>query len=211
LASGLVTSLTRLGDLAGGGGSGSGSQVGVPVPCSESGTVTVECVPEDGGSRTTYTFEGCRNVNEEAQVDAFIDGTIVQSTPDAGCFMSPPDDLSQVFIDVIADVDVSAGGRNISGNLDMFVDILTFDGELDIAFDAMGTLDCVGEFAAASNSIILQPDVSCPDDGFVIVTLPDGDSTIQFFFGFVDIDYDNDGTFDDSYESCENSLLATCQ
>ena len=91
------------------------------------------------------------------------------------------------------------------------LDILRYeDGTRDILLDALGTIDCVGEFEAFGD-VILPADTVCPVNGRVDLTLPDGDSAISFFEGAVDLDYDNDGTPDDFVDSCEDSSLATCQ
>lgn len=211
-ASSILSSLGDLADLTGAGGGGGGSQIpSVPVPCPDGGTIAIACTATAGGSQSTYTFEDCRTVVEEAELDSFVDGSITLETT-AACF-TPPPTSGTMTVGIDAAVDFTIGEQVLAGTFDLTEAITqATDGTRTLEVNGTGDVDCVGAFEIeTTEALVLPPDADCLTAGEVLVDIGGTDSIIGATEGGgLDLDYDADGTADDTVNSCDDSELATC-
>jgi hypothetical protein len=177
----------------------------------DGGTIAISCTATAGGSSSTYTFEDCRNIVEEADLDSFIDGSITLETASA-CF-TPPPTTGTMMVGIDASVDLTTGEQVLAGTFALTEAITTAtDGTRTLDVNGSGDVDCVGEFdIETTDPLVLPPDADCLTAGVVRVGIGGTDSIIGATEGGgLELDYDADGTADDTVNSCNDSELATC-
>jgi hypothetical protein len=106
----------------------------------------------------------------------------------------PPQSAPLTFDNLVVEVDAS--GAMTTFELDGGLDFDCIDGAI--------TLETVTALTAATGAL-------CPTAGTLLITSPEGPATIRYNAnGSVDVDVDNDGTFDNDFASCVDPMLQLC-
>ncbi len=208
-----LTTLVEFGNTASGSAEGTAAQIVLPpitADCTPSGTVTTSCVATGTGSDTTLTFHDCHSVNDAG--DALIDGTVVQSTSKS-CF-TPVTEGDTFSSAIDADIDAtSATGVHTVGTFDVTVGItLTGGGGSESTVNGTADTDCAGATTIVTvEPIVVVGGADCPTAGKVRVTFSDGTSLVTYTAtGGIEIDLGDDGSVDETFDSCDDTGLAAC-
>lgn len=204
-ASSILGAISRIGDAVG------GAVLPGPttVPCTGGGTTTISCAANGTGSQSTYEFEDCRNSGGGG--DIFLDGTIVQTTA-AACFMPIPAN-STFILDIDATLDTTFDGNRVAGTFDLAEEVVLRDGSSLVVINGTGEVeDCVGAFEIETDEPLVVPDdADCATAGEIRIALSGQVSIITATEdGGVDLDYDADGSVDDSFDQCTDGDLEEC-
>src|SRR6185295_4140041 len=82
-----------------------------------------------------------------------------------------------------------------------------------LELDAGLNFDCIAGNIVLDNTTPLTaiPGALCPTGGVIKITSPEGPGTITYASdGSVQVDNDNDGTTDDTFDSCIDPMLQLC-
>jgi hypothetical protein len=106
-----------------------------------------------------------------------------------------PEEVAPVtFVDLVVDVD--ARGPTTTFSLDGGLDFDCVEGSI--------VLETTDPLTAAAGA-------NCPTGGTLAIDSPEGPATIRYNAdGSVDVDSDNDGTFDNEFASCTDPMLQLC-
>ncbi|MDX2165859.1 MAG: hypothetical protein SF182_02305 [Deltaproteobacteria bacterium] len=182
----------------------------IAIPCTGGGTISTGCAASGSGSTLTFTFDGCRNGSGNAQT--FIDGTFDIDSP-SGC-PGVPLPVGQPF-SVVVDAHIEAGaGRNkVAGDFDVAETVtLNADGSSIVEASGTVTTDCAGTVSFETVEPLQFPaSGDCGTGGQLRVTAGGETALVTLTSGGgVALDYNNDGTADDSFASCTAAALARC-
>lgn len=223
--SGVFGGIVAIADLAGGGsssgalvaGSPGGSQLPpinlppITTDCTESGTRTFSCSAGGSGALVKLVFASCRDAANG--VDSFIDGTFDLDVP-GSCLTAFPIALGTTFrATVDAALEATVDGETTAGDFDV-VETITIrtDRGVEIAVDGEVTTDCVGTVGIeTTETIVVAPDTTCPDQGELRLGLDGGPSRVRYAGGGAfEIDLGANGSVDDTFASCDDSSLEQC-
>jgi hypothetical protein len=215
--SGVLSSVASLSDLAGG-GSTTRAAVGraalqippIAIPCTGGGTISTACSANGSGSQLTFTFAACKNGSGNAQT--FIDGTFDIDSPN-GC-PGVPLPVGQAFgVHVDAHIEAGAGRSKVAGDFNV-METVTNNADGSSVVEASGTVatDCAGSVAFETVAPLTYPaSGECGTGGQLRVTVGGQTALVTLTpSGGIDLDYDNNGTTDDSFTSCTAAALARC-
>ncbi len=215
--SGVLGSIAGLSDFAGG---GTGARLAadraalqlppIAIPCTNGGTLSTGCSAASGGSALTITFDACRN--RGGGQETFIDGTFNIDSP-AGC-PGVPLPVGQPFeVTVDARIEAGAGRDRVAGDFDV-TETVTLNADGSSVVEASGTVstECTGAVSFETVEPLVYPaNGDCGTGGQLRATV-DGETSIVTLTpgGGLSLDYDGDGSADDSFTSCTAAALARC-
>lgn len=207
----------RLGANGGGsriGAAGSGSGL-FEFPCPNGGDLRISCVPGATSSTSTLTFLACALVDEsqDSILDASIALTVASSTfCDDG--VVPPETSTILELNGAFDtIDFIAGQAFVAEFEDFTITTRDLsDGVSEVTMDGFLTADaCVGRIRVETLEPLRQRENECPTAGLLRLTLGTAGSLIRYTpTGGVAIDFDADGDFDESFETCRDADLTQC-
>lgn len=215
--SGVLSTVASLSDFAGGGtqraatsGRAAISLPPIAVPCPSGGTIQTGCTPAGGGSNLSFTFAGC--TTQAGGVRSFLDGTIAIDSP-GGC-PGVPLPVGQPFgVEVDATIEVTGRGQNVGGSFNVVETVtLASDGSSVVEADGSVDTECTGAVSFETLEPLVYPSgADCATAGAMRVTV-DGESSRVVFTagGGLDVDYGDDGSIDESYDSCDDPSLESC-
>lgn len=215
--SSVLSSIASLADYA---GADTGSRIAsdraalqippIAIPCTGGGTISTGCAARGGGSSLTFTFDSCRNGAGNAQT--FLDGTFEIGSPN-GC-PGVPLPIGQPFTVVVdAQIEAGAGRNKVAGDFDV-EETVTINADGSSIVEASGTVstDCAGIVSFETIEPLHFPaSGDCGTGGQLRVTAGADSAVVTLTGGGgVELDYDADGSADDTFASCTAAALARC-
>ncbi|MEO8604416.1 MAG: hypothetical protein ABI629_17730 [bacterium] len=215
--SGVLSSVAGLSDLAGGGSTtrtaADRAALQIPpiaIPCTAGGTIATGCTPGASGSRLTFTFDSCRNGSGNTQT--FVDGTFDIDSP-SGCPGLPLPTGQAFGVTVDAHIESGSGRNRTAGDFDV-TETVTLNADGSSVVEASGTVnsECAGAVAFETIEPLVYPaNGDCGTGGKLRVTVDGQDSLVTLTpSGGLELDYDDNGSVDDSFTSCTAASLARC-
>jgi hypothetical protein len=215
--SGVLSSIASLSDYA---GASTSSRIAtdraalqippIAIPCTGGGTISTGCAASGGGSTLTFTFASCRNGSGNAQT--FIDGSFEIDSPN-GCPGVPLPTGQPFAVVVDAHIEAGAGRNKVAGDFDV-EETVTLNADGSSIVEAAGTVstDCAGTVSFETVEPLLFPASGDCGTGGQLRVSAGGETALVTLTsgGGVALDYDDDGTSDDTFTSCTAAALARC-
>ena len=216
--SGVLGTVSSLTDFAGGGSGALTAGVGraeinlppIAVPCLSGGTIQTGCTPDASGSQLAFTFNGC--TTSAGGVRTFLDGTIAIDSP--GSCPGVPLPVGQPFgVSVDATIEATGRGQNVSGSFDVS-ETVTQNADGSTVVEASGSVDteCTGAVSFETvEPLVYAKNAQCASGGQMRVSVEQGDALVTFTAsGGIEVDYNADGSVEDTFKSCTDAKLKKC-
>jgi len=185
----------------------------IPVPCPGGGSLSFSCTDGAGASTTAIDFSQCV-IESPGVLRSEIDGHYEIQSP-AACFVgsAPAGSTIEISFNGSVSIDDLVSGDSLDVSEDVVVTVINeANGTLRLTIDGSATHDCVGTVRITTPETLVFPSGSeCATAGLIRTVLSTGAATVRATAsGGLQVDIGDDGSIDQSFDSCQDPTPPVC-